>query len=68
MPGDRRVAAPRAGSRGVKHVLTADPLGASSTSHAIEAADGQQTTLVRDGKAASRRWTFVMANHLAYQR
>jgi hypothetical protein len=27
MPGDRRVAAPRAGSRGVKHVLTADPLG-----------------------------------------
>jgi hypothetical protein len=32
------------------------------------AADGQQTTLVRVGKAARRRWTFVMANHTAYPR
>jgi hypothetical protein len=32
------------------------------------AADGQQTTFVRVGKAAGRRWTFVMVNHTVYQR
>jgi hypothetical protein len=54
----------------VKHVLPANPVGASPTRHVTQrkAADGQQTTLVRVGKAASRRWTTVMTNHLAYQR
>jgi hypothetical protein len=36
MPGDRRVAARRAGPSPVKHVLTADPLGASPTKYATQ--------------------------------
>jgi hypothetical protein len=32
-----------------------------------EAADGQQTALVRVEKAAGRRWMIMMVNHVAYQ-
>jgi hypothetical protein len=47
---------PQAGLEGVKHIPTADPLGALPPStRPSEAADGQQTTLVRVGKGASRR-------------
>jgi hypothetical protein len=47
-------------------VLVWSPMPSGSASHENaatrrRAADGQQATLVRVGKAANRRWTFVMA-------
>jgi hypothetical protein len=46
------------------------PSGVSPREVSIQgkAADGQQTAVVRVGKAARRRWTFVMASRTAYPR